>query len=531
MHLLVIAMPNSGSRPGKAGLFLPLGLSYITASLKSHGHTYDCLDLHTRQVLRRNPLDLFEELKAFDLASYDAVAFGGVFLKFRDLSYLSKKIRAKNPSLFQIAGGNMATLLANQILGETEVDCVCLHEGEETIIELLNALQEGRGLRKTKSIKYLDDEGRVKASPLREKLRPERIPLLPDRESWNFIQIRKAFPFGSPGRYSAVAFASRGCPFKCTFCNPLSGREIRTRDVDSIIREIKYLKEKWNVQYIRFFDEIFIGSKKKIRSLCERMIAEKLSIFWWCQTQVRLVDEDLLKLMRKAGCIEIAFGIESGSNIILEEMRKGFTTDIARQAIEMADRAGIRVSVSIIAGTPSETVETLQETRDFAISLNHIKWTVIPTINFIVPLPNTALFDMAVESKLIDDPEYYVITAVSEMEKYSRSVNMTRMTAEEFSDTVARFNREIRQDYYYRHPFLFVLSWVGLDHLRLDLLLKYFSLRQVVPLLEALTWAIVGKRMHGCRTWVERLFPKKADTLPVAPGGLSALSKSSERET
>jgi radical SAM superfamily enzyme YgiQ (UPF0313 family) len=322
----------------------------------------------------------------------------------------------------------------------------------------------------------------------------ENISILPDRENWNFDIIRKAFPFGSPGRYSAVVFASRGCPFKCTFCNPQSGRRIRTREIDGIIAEIKHLKERWNVRYVRFFDEVFIGSKKKIRSLCKRMIDEKLGVHWWCQTQVRLVDDDLLRLMHKAGCIEIAYGVESGSNAILEEMKKGITADLARKAIVASDNAGMRVVLSMIAGTPSETVETLGETRDFLISLNRINWTTIPSINFIVPLPNTELFNTALRMGLINDPEDYVVDAISRMEKYSGSINMTKMSMEEFTSTVARFNRQIRKDFFAKHPSRYLLSLTGLDHLRLGLLFRYFSWRQVVPLLEALAWAIVGKR-------------------------------------
>ena len=151
---------------------------------------------------------------------------------------------------------------------------------------------------------------------------------------------------GSPGRYSAVVFASRGCPFTCTFCKPLTGKEIRTREIESIINEIKYLKERWNVQYVRFFDEVFIGSKFRIRALCEAMIEENLNIFWWCQTQVRLIDEDLLKVMKKAGCIEIAYGVESGSDVMLQDMKKGINVDIIRDVLEATDRANIRITLN-----------------------------------------------------------------------------------------------------------------------------------------------------------------------------------------
>ena len=381
-------------------------------------------------------------------------------------------------------------------LERTQVDCVCLYEGEETIIDLIQTLEKGTDWRDVKSIKYRDENGALVNSPSRPKLLAEKVPRLPDRESWDFDLIRKAYPVGSPGRYSAVVFASRGCPFTCTFCKPLTGKEIRTREIESIINEIKYLKERWNVQYVRFFDEVFIGSKFRIRALCEAMIEENLNIFWWCQTQVRLIDEDLLKIMKKAGCIEIAYGVESGSDVMLEDMKKGINVDIIREVLEATDRANIRITLNLLAGTPAETVDTLRETRDFLIALNHINWANVPAIEFVVPLPGTELFDTAVAKGLIDDPETFIVEALAKMEKYSKSINMTQMSSEEFISTVKRFNQEISRDFYTKHPFRLFLSLFGAEHLRLDLIFYHFSLKQIVPLFDALFWVTIGKHMH-----------------------------------
>ena len=495
LRLLFIGLPNAGSRPGKAGLFLPLGLAYVTAALKERGYVYDCVDLHTEEIMR-SPFDFWERIQEFDLASYDVVAFGGVFLKFEDLQYLSSRIRENHSHIFQTVGGNMATMTPDVVLKRTQVDCICLYEGEETIIDLIQTLEKGTDWRDVKSIKYRDENGALVSSPSRPKLSAEKVPRLPDRESWDFDLIRKAYPVGSPGRYSAVVFASRGCPFTCTFCKPLTGKEIRTREIESIINEIKYLKERWNVQYVRFFDEVFIGSKFRIRALCEAMIEENLNVFWWCQTQVRLIDEDLLKVMKKAGCIEIAYGVESGSDVMLEDMKKGINVDIIRDVLEATDRANIRITLNLLAGTPAETVDTLRETRDFLIALNHINWANVPAIEFVVPLPGTELFDTAVAKGLIDDPETYVVEALAKMEKYSKSINMTQMSSEEFISTVKRFNREISRDFYTKHSVRSFLSLFGAEHLRFDLIFRHFSLKQIVPLFDAFFWVIIGKHMH-----------------------------------
>ena len=502
--MLFIGLVNSGSRPGKAGLFVPLGLAYLSAVLKNHGYQYDCIDLHTEEIMNPSKTgDLWDHLSHFDFSSYTTVALGGVFLNMKDLSYISQKIRDCNPGLFQIVGGQMATVMADLIVADTEVDCVGLYEGEQIILELVQTLQERGNWRKINGLKYKNEEGRIVETPTRAKLQANEIPRMPDRESWKFHILRKAFPKGSPSRYSAVVFASRGCPFLCTFCKPQSGKEIRTREIDDMIFEIKHLKKKWNVRYIRFFDEVFIGSKSKIRELCNRIIEEKLNIFWECQTQVRLVDRELIELMKEAGCIALNYGIESGSDSILQEMKKGITPELAYQAIEWTHEAGIAPGANFIAGFPSETVETLKETRDFLLSLSHVNWAWPPEIDFVVPLPDTELFHTAVEMGVIDDPEKYIVEVLSELGKHTKSVNLTKLSTEELTTTVAQINLETRRDFNRKHPFRFCLSLVGLDHLRLDLIFHRFSLYDVAPILEALAWATVNKHMYRFENWIK----------------------------
>ncbi len=509
MRVLFIGMPNAGSRPGKGGLFLPLGLAYLSAALKNQGYAYDCIDLHTEEILNKPKSgDLWDHLRSFDFSAYDIVAFGGVFLKIKELRYISQKIRDCNSDLFQIVGGQMATIMSDLILETTKVDCVGLYEGELTIVDLVQVVEKGADWREISGIKYVDENGLLVESSVRPKLTADKVPPIPDRESWGVDLIRKAFPVGSPGRYSAVAFASRGCPFSCTFCNPLSGKEIRTRDTDDIIFELKQLKKKWNVQYVRFFDEVFIGSKARIRELCEAMIEEKLDIFWWCQTQVRLMDEDLIKLMKKAGCINIGYGIESGSAVILDEMKKGITPEVARQAIEWTHQAGIAAGCSMIAGFPSETVETLEETRDFLISLNHVQWDSVPEIHYVVPLPDTELFHKTVEMGIIKNPQEYIIELMGDLGKNIKSINLTKMSDDEMQETINRCNREIKRDFNRKHPIRYLLSFIGLDHLKPQLLFRKFSLRQVIPLMEAFAWVTVGKHMHLFRSKPMHLFRK-----------------------
>lgn len=508
MNILLINLQNSGARLGYAGLFFPFGMAYISAVLKANGFSVNCVDLHTEEILRRDTLDSWQEVNRFDLARYNVIAFGGTFLKYKELKLISDKIHAFNKNIFQVAGGNMATIISRIILKQTPVKCVCLYEGEETIVELLNALKAGKDWKQTRGIQYLGEDSEPLQTSMREKIKYLDAVPYPDREGWAFEVLRKAFPYGSPGCYCAVMFASRGCPFSCIFCNPISGRTVRSRTPEHIVGEIKYLKEKWNVRYVRFFDEVFIGSKKKIKDLCELMLKEKLDVFWWCQTQIKLVDEELLKLMKKAGCIEIGYGIESGSNIILGEMNKGITRELAREVIEMTSRVGIRPSLNLITGTPSETPETLRETKEFLLSLNHINWSQAPAVDFIIPLPNTKLYETAREKGFIKDEVKYLTEEMFMLDKYSKTVNLTRMPDQDFFRLVAECNNEVRRDFFRKHPLKKVLSLFGLDHLRLDLLMRSFRISGIKPLMEALLYVTVGKRKNRLGQWALDLIYK-----------------------
>lgn len=509
MKILLISLQNSASRPGYRGLYLPFGMAYISAVLENNGYFFDCIDLHTEEVLNEKELDSMGRIKQHDVSKYDVVAFGGTFLKFNILKLLSEEIWKVNKDIFQVVGGQLATNIPDIILKETRIKCVCLYEGEETIIELLNNIKNGAQWKRTKGIKYLNEEGQVVQMPIREKVEDLDMIPFPDRENWSFDIIRKAFPYGSPGRYSANIFGSRGCPFLCVFCNPASGRKIRCRSPENIIEEIKYLKRRWNIGYVRFHDEVFLGHKEKIRKLCDLMIEGKLNIFWWCTTQVKLVDEELLKIMKRAGCIEIAYGVESGNNTILSEMKKGTTRELSKRVIETTYKVGIRPSLNLLAGMPSENYETLRDTRDFVVSLNHIDWTEVPSIDFIVPLPNTELYKMATEKGLIADEKKYLTRDLYKLGKHTRTINLTNMTDDDFLGFVKSCNREIARDYYSRHPWKRMLSIVGFDHLRLDLIFRNFSFKQIKPIIEALLWVTLGKRDNFLSKYVNRFIYKR----------------------
>jgi anaerobic magnesium-protoporphyrin IX monomethyl ester cyclase len=162
----------------------------------------------------------------------------------------------------------------------------------------------------------------------------------------------------------ALVYAGKGCPYGCAYCN-VAGTKYSGRSAQSIIEELRLLKKLGNIKYVWFYDEIFTINRAKMIKICNAMIKEQLKIRWFCDSRVDLVDGEMLRLMRKAGCIGIAYGIESGSQKILDSMKKGITVEHARKSLLMTRKAKIPFQLNLIIGYLGENRETLRETESF----------------------------------------------------------------------------------------------------------------------------------------------------------------------
>ena len=183
----------------------------------------------------------------------------------------------------------------------------------------------------------------------------------------------------------------RGCPSRCSFCTTpfYYGSKPRVRETDSVIGEIKSMKKKHGVNDFLIYSDNFISCKHSVKKLCMKMIEECLGIRWMCTTRVDGIDEEILGLMKRSGCWLISFGIESGSQEILNRNMKGITLENSRKAIETARRIGLVTYGHFIFGLPGETGETIRETLRFSISIN------LDFADFYIatPFPGSRLFE------------------------------------------------------------------------------------------------------------------------------------------
>jgi len=160
----------------------------------------------------------------------------------------------------------------------------------------------------------------------------------------------------------ALVYAGRGCPYSCNYCN-VANTKYSGRPADKILSELKLLKKIGNIKYVWFYDEIFTLNRKKVIDVCNGIIREKLNIKWFCDSRIDLVDKKLLKLMKQAGCIGIAYGVESGSQKILNNMNKGITLNQAKKNLNCTRSARIPIQLNLIIGYIGESQATLKESE------------------------------------------------------------------------------------------------------------------------------------------------------------------------
>ncbi len=272
---------------------------------------------------------------------------------------------------------------------EPSLDVYVRHEYEVVVPALVTAVAERQAFSTVQGIAYRQGEAlkvNASAQPMHDW---NSLPL----PAYNLLSSLDHYAINTQhGSPFTIIYGSKGCPFSCVYCTERNTK-LKARSAESILQELQYLKANYDIKTVSFFDETFTIDKQRAIDIAEGIKTRTLDITWYCNTRVNLVDENLLKTMRLGGCRGMSFGIESGSQKILDNAKKGITVQEAETAIKAAKKAGIKVFCSFIFGLPGENWETVNETIRF---VTHS----LPTgaqFNVAVPYPGTELYDIAVE--------------------------------------------------------------------------------------------------------------------------------------
>ena len=388
----VLLLYKSG-RPGAGDYFarmMPVGLGWINATLRDAGHDSSLANLSRRTWADAESLLRRERPALVGITLYTFNRHQGL-----KLASIAKRL---NPDCTVIVGGPHATHMAPSILEHyPDVDAVGLGEGEATMLEVAGAISRGRPLGGVAGLMLRDASGSPVATRPRATIADlDRLPFPAAHYQGHHLD---------PQAEASFIITSRGCPARCTFCNTPDfwGTRMRFRGPESMIEEIKHLKERLGIVYVSIRDDTFTVHKRRVIEFCRRLIDERLDIMWNCQSRVNAIDEERLAWMRRAGCDHIQYGIESGSPRLLRRLAKDITPDEIRQAARTTRKVGLTLSIYLISGIPGEASEDFDATRRLLEEIQPHDGIVAPLAVF----PGTWIHDeMRAKGEL--DADYWV---------------------------------------------------------------------------------------------------------------------------
>jgi hypothetical protein len=423
MKILLIRPPYTRLRGAGQAPYFPLGLGYVGAALADAGHQvrlYDAdnraagersvatdqdsvflsrsassrayqealdQDLHpvweeVRQVLRREQPDLV----GLSVLTVEA----GSALK---ISRLARETAGAKV----VWGGVHPTFCSDWVLGTGQVDFAVLGEGEQTVVELAGALERGESVA---AIAGVAGAGRKTREGCAER------PLIPELDGIpSPARAESLFPERYPPEAFGSIIASRGCPWRCSFCSSREfwAKKVRFRSAESVVEEVRRLRQDHGVRAFTFWDDAFTMVRERVETLCEAIIDSGMRISFRTATRLDLIDPPLLQLLSRAGCAQLELGVETGSQRLCALINKEIDLEQVGPSIKMIRRAGIGAGAFFMAGFPQEQLEDLRATFALMKSLDADDLV----LNVFDPMPGSELFRLTQQLGLVPEkPDY-----------------------------------------------------------------------------------------------------------------------------
>ena len=373
---------------------LPLGLLAIGSVLKRAGHQVKILDL---RISNSPDEELSSVMKSFNP---QVVGIGVMTIECKYGFIDAAKVKKLNPDVTIIFGGPHCSHEPRFILNDPNVDLMVSGEGDLTIAELIDALEQGRDIENIAGIAY-----KKNGSYIRTAGRPVIRDLDKFDQEYDLINLERYFNFQSSMDFFPVfrnkrflpLVTSRGCPFKCTYCHDIFDKSIQYRSPKAVVDEIEYLINKYGVREFHIVDDVFNVNMKRAKIVLDAIIQKNLNIHISFPNGLRadFFDDELIDKMQRAGVYRMALGIESGSQRIQDMIQKDLDINIIYGVVEKLTRARMSVHGFFMLGFPSETRKEMEATIDFACDLG------LTTANFslVIPNPGTDLRQTFIESR------------------------------------------------------------------------------------------------------------------------------------
>lgn len=459
IHLLGVTLVYPGYKTGNN--HPPLGILYLATVLKENKIPVKILDttfIENEEELERQIHENKNRIMGVSVVTpyiYRAIK-------------ISQTIKKVLPDSIVVFGGPHPTIRPEETLDEPSVDMVVLGEAEDTIVELIHAIENGSDLSAVKGIGF-KKHGKNIVNGRREIIKDANSVPIPDRSLLptfdKYCKIMGGDFFTSPP--ATTMLTSRGCPFDCRFCQPslrnVFGPFARFRTPKNIVDEIEYLHREFGLRKIHFVDDTFTANRKRVFDFCDELEKRGLDIEWTTNSRVNTIDREMMVRMKEVGCKRLSFGVESGSQNVLNHMNKRITIDQILEAFRLCTELKIFSVASLMIGYPGETRRDLEKTK-------RLIQTIEPDridLHIANPIIGTHLYEEARNSGMLIEDNY---------EKYTRhghhyliKVSISKEELLDFENHMYRVFRRMKRSYVIRPR-----KWYSA---RMELLLLFWHLR------------------------------------------------------
>ena len=426
--------PNAHSHPP----FIPLGLAYLGAVAEKEGHQVTVIDCQGEKLT----YDTFRQ--RIKQVPSDVIGVTSTTLLYNSAKTIMEIAKEEQPNAVTMIGGSHVSFWDENALNETKaLDVIVRREGELTFLELLQRIEAKKSFEGVLGTTFRGNDGKI--------IRNQDRPFLLDLDSLPSPAYH-LLPLDSYHRMGKTIFpivTSRGCVQWCDFCSTVRmfGRGYRVRNPKKVVDDMEMLHNKYGQSQFTFYDDAFTVNRQHTLEMCADIKARKLDVTWDCETRVDAVDKELLEKMHDAGCITIWFGVESGSERILDQMHKKIKPEGVRAAFKMSQKAGMMTIASAVIGFPGETEETAWETINFINSLNP------DDIGFYVatPYPGTPMYEQVVKNGWL---------RVTDFNKYD-TATPTFETPELSMEKIREIKYKAHQKFYLRPSYVFKMMLKG----------------------------------------------------------------------
>ncbi len=381
---VTLVVPPYRTKPHQHPPFPPLGVGYLAAVLEKNGFDVEVIDCQAsdyryddfrREIAKRNP----------DLVGVTAAT--RLYNSAKEIIKIAKEV---HPNCVTALGGPHVTFWNEKTLQECpELDIVVRKEGEYTLLEIVQRIATGKSYEDVIGTTVRNGDG-FKVNPDRPYIENlDELPF-PARHLWDLEAIRKAEDM-------FYLTTTRGCVYWCEFCAAVRmfGRRYRMRSVQNVADELEYLYKTFGAKYYTFCDDAFTVDQVRTVALCDEIKKRGLKIQWNCGTRVDMVTKELLQKMKDTGCVSVWFGVESGTQKVLDNMHKGISPEMTERTVGWVRELGLRPTPNVLLGFPGETKESAMKTIKFAEKISPDE---IAYYNIATPYPGTPMYDMVIKN-------------------------------------------------------------------------------------------------------------------------------------